>query len=122
MPSRQGLTSRLWLTTTLVLLVSVVISPLRIPGLAPVSSHLHRFRRNIALTPIQFRITICAPKSTDSAPQVKAILYDNEEEEDRVDALDERRVSHEIPHFFRKVSNRPLIARRSILSRYPLRC
>ena len=58
---------------------------------------------------------------TDAVLEVDALPSESEERE-RADALDEPRVSFLIPCSFRKVSDRQLIAPRSILSLYPLRC
>ena len=59
--------------------------------------------------------------ATDAVRQVNALPSENDEQ-DRADPLDESRVTLLIPRSFRKVIDRHLIAARSILSLYPLRC
>jgi hypothetical protein len=59
--------------------------------------------------------------ATDAVLEVD-VLPPESEEQDRADALDEFRVSFLIPCSFRKVPDRQVIAPRSILSFYPLRC
>jgi hypothetical protein len=56
----------------------------------------------------------------DAVVEVKALPSENEEQD--ADALHEPQVSFLIPWSFRKVPDRQLIAARSILSLYPLRC
>ena len=62
-----------------------------------------------------------AAMATETVLRVNALPYENEEQ-DRANALDEPRVYFLIPCSFRKVPDRQLIAPRSILSLYPLRC
>jgi len=57
----------------------------------------------------------------DAILDVDALRSENEEQ-DRAHALDEPRISFLVPSPFRKVPDRQLIAPRSILSLYPLRC
>lgn len=121
MPDRKSLISTLWLTSSLVLLASVVVAPIRTSGFVTVSSRPHRLRRSFALPPGQHTIRLSAGMATDAVLQMTALLSENEEQ-DRADPVDEPRVSFLIPCSFRKVPDRQLIAPRSILSLYPLRC
>jgi hypothetical protein len=119
MPDRKSLLSTLWLTSLLALLASVVIAPIRTLGF--VSSRPDYLRRDFALPPGQPTTHLGAAMATDAVQQVNALRCEDEER-DRADALDEPRVSLLIPCSFRKVPDRQLIAPRSILSLYHLRC
>ncbi len=119
MPDRRSLVSTLWLTSSLALLASVLIAPIRTLGF--VSSRPDCLRRNFALPPGQPTTRLGAAMATDAVLELNA-LASEDEEQDRADALDEPRVSFLIPCSFRKVPDRQLIAPRSILSLYPLRC
>ena len=121
MPDRKNLLSTLWLTSTLALLASVLIAPIRASESVTVSSQPDYFRRNFALPPGQPTTHLGAAMATDAVQQVSALRCEDEEQ-DGADALDEPRVSFLIPCSFRKVPDRQLIAPRSILSLYPLRC
>ena len=59
--------------------------------------------------------------ATDAILEVNALRSENEEQ-DGADGLDEPRVSFLIPCSYRKAPDRQLIAPRSTLSLYPLRC
>ena len=120
MSDRKTLLSTLWLTSSLALLVSVLVAPIRTSGLVSVSSRPDCLRRSFALPPGQ-PATQRAGMPTDAAVQMNAVRSENEEQ-DRADALDKPRVSFLIPCSFRNVPDRQLIAPRSILSHYPLRC
>ena len=121
MPDRKSLVSMLWLTSSLALLASVLVAPIRTSGFVSVSSRPDCLRRNFALPPGQPTTRLGAAMATDAVLEVNALPSENEEQ-DRADALDEPRVSFLIPCSFRKVPDRQLIAPRSILSLYPLRC
>jgi hypothetical protein len=112
MPDRKSLVSTLLLTSSLALLTS---------GFVTVSSRPDCLRRNFALTVGQPTTFLCAAMATDAVLQMKALLSEDEEQ-DRADPLDEPRVSFLIPCSFRKNPDRQLIAPRSNLSLYPLRC
>ncbi len=116
MPDRKSFLSTLWLTS---LLASVLIAPIWTSGF--VSSQPDGLRRNFALPPGQPTTRLAAAMATDALQQVNALRCEDEEQ-DRADALDEPRVSFLIPCSFRKVPDRQLIAPRSILSLYHLRC
>jgi len=120
MPDRPSLVSTLWLTSALALLASVV-APIWTSGFVTISSRPDCLRRNFALPPGQPTTCLDAAMATETVPQDNALLFENEEQ-DRADALDELRVSFSIPCSLLKVPNRQLIAPRSILSLYPLRC
>ena len=97
------------------------LPPIRTSGFVTVSSRPDCLRRNFALPPGQPTTRLSAAMATDAVLEVNALPSENEEQ-DRADALDEPRVSFLIPCSFRKVPDRQLIAPRSILSLYPLRC
>jgi hypothetical protein len=121
MPDLRSLVSTLWLTFSLALLASVLVVPLRTSGFVTVLSRPDSFHRNFALPPGQPTIRLSAAMATDAVLEVNALPSENEEQ-DRADALEEPRVSFLIPCSFRKVPDRQLIAPRTILSLYPLRC
>ena len=103
------------------LLASVVVTPDPDVGFVAVSSRPDCLRRNFAPPPGQPTTRLSAAMATDAVLQVNALPSQNEEQ-DRADPLDDPRVSFLIPCSFRKVPDRQLIAPRSILSLYPLRC
>jgi hypothetical protein len=120
-PDRKSLVFTLWLTSSLALLASVLVEPIRTPGFFTFSSRPDCLHLNFALPPGQPTTLLTPAMATDAVLQVNALPSENEEQ-DRADALDEPRVSFLIPCSFRKVHDRQLIAPRSILSLYPLRC
>jgi hypothetical protein len=120
-PDRKSLVFTLWLTSSLALLASVLVAPIRTPGFLTVSSWPDCLGCNSALPPGQPTTRLSAAMATDVVLQVNALPSENEEQ-DRADALDEPRVSFLIPCSFCKVPDRQSIAPRSILSHYPLRC
>ena len=121
MPDRKSLVSTLWLTTSLALLASVLVAPIWTSGFVTVSSRPDSLRRNFALPPSQPTTRLSAAMATDAVLQVNALPSDDEEQ-DRDVAQETPRVSFLIPCSFRKVPDRQLMAPRSILSLYPLRC
>ncbi len=121
MPDRKSLVSTLWLSSSLALLATVLVAPIRTSGFVTVSSRPDCLLRNLALPPGQPTTHLSAAMATDAVLEVDAFPSENEEE-DRVDALDEPRVSFLIPCSFRKVLDRQLIVPRSILCLYHLRC
>jgi hypothetical protein len=121
MPDRKSFVSTLWLTCSLALLASVLVAPIRTSGFVSVSSRPDCLRRNFALPPGQPTTRLDSAMATDAVLREKALHSENEEQ-DGADPLDEPRVSFLIPSSFRKVPDRQLIAPRSILPLYPLRC
>lgn len=121
MPDRKSLVSTLWLTFSLALLTSMLVAPIRTSVFVTVWSRPDCLHRNFAQPSGRPTIRRSAAMATDAVLQVKA-LPSEIEEQDRDDALDEPRVSFLIPCSFRKLPDRQLIAPRSILSLYPLRC
>ncbi len=121
MPDRKSLVFTLWLTSSLALLASVLVVPIRTSGSASVSSQPDCLRRNLVQLLGHPTIQISAAMATDAVLEVD-VLPPESEEQDRADALDEPRVSFLIPCSFRKVPDRQVIAPRSILAFYPLRC
>jgi hypothetical protein len=121
MPDHKRLNSTLWLTASLALLAAVLVAPIRTSGFSSVSSRPDCLRRNFALAPGQPTSRLCAAIATEAAREENA-LPSEDEEQDRADALIEPRVSFLIPCSFCTLPDRQLIAPRSILSLYPLRC
>jgi hypothetical protein len=121
MSDRKRLVSALWLATSLALLASVLVVPIETSGCVPVSSRPDCFRRNFAIPPGQPTAHLSAAMATDAVLQVN-VLYSENEEQDPADHLNEPRVSFLIPCSLRMDPDRQLIAPRSILSLYPLRC
>jgi hypothetical protein len=121
MPDRKNLVCTLWLASSLALLASVLVAPIRTSGFVTLSSPSDCLRRNFAVLPGQATTRLSAAMATDTVLLVNALPSENEEQ-DGADALDEPRVTFLIPCSFRKVPDRQLIAPRSILSLYPLRC
>ncbi|WP_406695624.1 hypothetical protein V5E97_31905 [Singulisphaera sp. Ch08] len=136
MPNRNRLISTLLITPLLVLLAGVLVGPIRTSGFVTVSSRPDCLRRNLALAPGQPKAHLSATMATDVVLQVNACPSENEEqvradardkaseneEQDWAVAWDQPRISFLIPCYFRKLSDRQLIAPPSILSLCPLRC
>lgn len=121
MPDRKSLVFTLWLTSSLALLASVLVAPIRTLGFVTLSARPDCLRRNYALPPGQATTRLSAAMATDTVPHLNALPSENEEQ-DRADALDEPQISFPIPCSFGKVPNRQLIAPHSIRFLYPLRC
>jgi hypothetical protein len=121
MPDRKSLVSTLWLTSSLALLASVLVTPIRASGFVSASSWPDCLRPNFALPAGQPTTRLIEAIATDALLQVNALPSENEEQ-DRADPLDEPRVSFLSPCSFRKVPDHQLIAPRSIVTLYPLRC
>ena len=107
MPDRKSLVSTLWLASSLALLASVLVEPIRTSAFVSVSSRPDCVRRNFALPPGQPTTRVGAAMATDDVLQVNALPSENEEQ-DGADPLDEPRVSFLIPSSFRKVPDRQL--------------
>jgi hypothetical protein len=122
MPDRKSLVSTLWLASSLALLAWVMFPPLRTSGVVSVSFQHECLRVDFAVSPGQPTVCFSRTTTTDRVQQVKAISTEEDEEQERFDALDEPRTSFLISASFRKMPDRNSIARRSILSVYPLRC
>ncbi|MGP0066756.1 MAG: hypothetical protein ACLQGP_24595 [Isosphaeraceae bacterium] len=121
MPDLKNLVSTLWFTCLLALLASVVVAPRRTSGFVTVSSRPDCLRRDFGLSPGRSTMRLSKAMATDAVLEVDAFASESKEQE-RAGALDEPRVSFLIPCSFRKLPDRHLIAPRSILSLYPLRC
>jgi len=121
MPDRKSLVSMLWFTTSLALMASVLAEPVWTSGPFTVSSPSDSLNRHFALLQGQPTTCLSAARTTNDVLQVNALPSENEEQ-DRPDAPGRSRVSCLIPCSYHKVPDRPLIAPRSILSLYPLRC
>ena len=68
MPDRKSLVSTLWLTSSLALLASVLVAPIRTSGFVSVSSRPDCLRRNFALLPGQPTTRLSAAMATDAVP------------------------------------------------------
>ena len=121
MPDRKSLVSMLWFATSLALMASVMAEPVWMSGLVTASSRHDNLNRHFALPSGQPTTCLSAARTTNDVLQVNALPSENEEQ-DRPDAPDGSRASCLIPCSFRKIPDRPLIAPRSILALYPLRC
>ncbi|WP_435009596.1 hypothetical protein P12x_000854 [Tundrisphaera lichenicola] len=123
MADRKSLVSTLWLSSSLVLLASVLFAPIPTSGVVTHSSRPESHLLHLAqtLAPGQPATCLRAAMVSVSIFQITDLLSENEEQ-DRIDAPDEPRVSFLIPYSFRKNLDRQLIAPLSITSLYPLRC
>jgi hypothetical protein len=121
MPDRKSSFSTPWLTSSLGLLAPLLVALIWISSLAEDSSRPDSLLQKITLSSGHSTTCLDPAKSTEAVLEVDALASEIEEQ-DWADALDEPRVSFVIPCSFRKVSDRRLIAPRSILSHYPLRC
>ena len=119
MPDRKSLVSTLCLTSSLSPLVWVLVGPVWTSGFVIVSSRPDCLRRDLGVRQPTTRVS--AATTTDAVLKVDALPSESEEQE-RAYALDEPRVSFVIPYSFRNAADRQLIAPRSLLSLYPLRC
>ena len=75
MPDRKSLVSTLWLTSSLALLASVLVAPIRTSGFVSVSSRPDCLRRNFALAPGQPTTRLSAAMATDAVLQVNALRF-----------------------------------------------
>ena len=76
----KNLLSTLWLTFTLALPASVLVTPIRTSVLVIISSRPDCFGRNFALPPAQSTTRLSAAIATDAVPRMKALLSENEEQ------------------------------------------
>ena len=121
MHDRNRLVPTFWLASALVVLASVLMTPIRTSGSVTGSPRHDCLCRDLALPSGPTTPHLGAPLTTDAVNRVNALPAEDEEQ-DRADALDEPRVSFLIPCSFRKVPGRQSIAPRTLLSLYPLRC
>ena len=121
MRDRKSLVCMFWLTSSLTLLASLLVAPIRTSRFASVSYRPDCLSRTIALIPGELTTRLSAPMATYSLLQVNALRSENEEQ-DPADPLDEPRVTLRVPCSFCMAPDRQLIAPSSILSLYPLRC
>jgi hypothetical protein len=119
MLDRIRFVSTLCLTSSLALLSSVLVAPIRTSGV--VSSRPDCLFRNCAVPPGQPTACLVAAMAADAVLEADALASESEEP-DPAEALVEPRVSFLIPCSFRKDSDRQFITPRSIHSLYPLRC
>lgn len=118
MPDWKHLISTIGLTSLLAL---VLVVPIRSPGSVSDPSRPVCLNNSFAPPPSHSTARLGETSATDAVQKLKALPSENEGEEG-ADALDEPRVSFLSFRTFRKVPDRRLIAPRSILSLYPLRC
>jgi hypothetical protein len=121
MPARKSLVSTLWLASSLALLASVLVAPVRTSGFIAVSSRPDCLRLDFAIPPVQPTTLLSTTKATNTVLELVALPFEIEEQH-RSGALGEPRISFLIPCSFLRVPDRQAIAPRSILSLYPLRC
>ena len=121
MPDRQSLVSTIWLTSVLTLLAWVLAAPIPTSGSVTISAPVDGPHPNRVLPPGQPTTCLSSTVPPNDVFDVNA-LPTEDEEQDRADAAHEPRPSFLIPCSLRKVFARKLIAPRSILSLYPLRC
>ena len=121
MPDRKSLVFTLWLISSLALLASVLVAPIRTSGCVALSSEPNLVRGTLASPPSQPTTRLKAAVASDAGLEVSDFASEGEEQ-DPAEALDEPRVSFLIPSSFRKALDRQVIAPRLIFSLYPLRC
>jgi hypothetical protein len=121
MSDRKRLVSTLWLASSLALLASVLVAPVRTWGDVTVSSRLDCLRFDYLLPQAQPTTLLSAPVAPDAVLRVNDIPSE-EEEQDWTDGLDEPRVTFLLPYSFREIADLQSIAPRLVLSLYPLRC
>ena len=121
MPARKSLVYTFWLLPSLMLLAWVLVAPTWKSGLVAVSSQSDCQRNALAGPQAEPSSHLRAGMAGDDATQVD-VLACEDEEQDRVDDLNEPRASFLITCSFRKLPARQSILPRSILSHYPIRC
>ncbi len=121
MPNRKCLVSTLWLITSLALLASVMVAPIRTPALPTVSSRTDCLRRNFARPPGQPTTLLREAMAMSLILEANA-LSPEEEEQHRDNPQNESRATFRTPGSFRKIADHQLSSLGSIDSRYPLRC
>lgn len=121
MPGRKSLIHTLWVLPSLMLLVWVLVAPTRQSGLVDVPSQPDSRRGTLAGPEAEPSPHLRAGMADDDATQADTLACEDEEQ-DRVDALNEPRASFLITCAFRAAPARQLILPRSIRSHYPIRC
>ena len=121
MPGRKCLVYTLWLLPSLMLLAWVLVAPTWKSGLVAVSSQPDCQHKTLDGPQAEPSSHLRAGTAGDDATRVDALACEDEEQ-DRVDALNEPRASFLITRSFRKLTARQSILPRSILSHYPIRC
>ena len=121
MSNRKNFIFTFGLAPLLALLVWVLVVPIRTSGDVTVSFPPDCLRLNYALIPSQPTACLTAAMATEAVLHVDAFPSEDEEQ-DRAVSPNEPQVSFLSPCSFRKIPDCQLIAPRSILSLYPLRC
>lgn len=122
MPNRQAFARFSWFLPSLALLALLAVAPSRPSSdTSPGPTPPHGLRRDASPLPGQPTLLLTAALPTDDLPQVTALPYETEEQ-DRADAFQEPRFPFFTPCSFSKVATHRLIALRTTLARYPLRC
>jgi len=121
MSDRKSLVSPPWLASSLVMLGLLLVAPIGTSGFVTISPRSDGFQSNFVLLSCQQTTHLSAATASDTVLVVDALPFEDEEQE-RPDVLAEPRVSFLNPCSFRKIPDRQLIAPRSVLSLYPLRC
>ena len=124
MPDRKSLVSALWLTTSLALLASVLVAPIRTSGFFTVSSRPDCLRRNFALPPSQTTLLNVPPVGTN-AGQILALETEEEERDEEQESdwiLSNVLLRLAPPRSFSRVAYHGLVASHLTQAYFPLRC
>lgn len=121
MPGRKSLIDTLWLLFSLAFLAWVLIAPNRNCGWVAVSSRPNCHRGDFARPQVEPTAHLRVGMADDAVPDGNALAWEDEEQ-DRVEALNEPRASLLITGSLRKVLTHRVISPCSILSHYPIRC
>ena len=121
MPGRKSLADTLWLFSLLALLAWVLVAPNRKLGLATALSRPDLRLANFARPRAEPIARLGEGTADDALPGANFLAWEDEEQ-DRVEVLNEPRASFLITCSFRKVSARRALSPRLFLSTYPIRC
>jgi hypothetical protein len=121
MPDRKNLVTILCVASSLGLLASVLVAPIRTSEFLAVSSRIESLFRNEVPASSESTPRFHVAVETDAVPRISA-LPSEPEEQDRADALGEPHITFRIPCSFLKISYRKSLPPSTILSLYPLRC
>jgi hypothetical protein len=121
MADRKSLFSTLWFISALALLASVLVAPDQTSRFVSLASSPDLVRRDLTSAPALPTTCLNPIIATERVLELNVLPFENEEQ-DRTDALAEPRIAFLITCSTRKVTDRQLVAPRSILSHYPLRC
>ena len=120
MPGRKCLVHTLWLLSALVLLAWIPVAPTRKSGVVAVSSRSDCPRGNFAR--LQAELTARRAVMAPDADLAGDALACEDEEQDRVEVLNELRAPFFITCSFRMLPAYQMTSPCSIVSHYPIRC